>query len=113
MSDATSIRTKRLRTVAFAKIDDRDTGPVALFHVFSRDLDADGKQPVAAVQEVPLADIHPSLLPTFACREIASLWAARAREATSPSEALTAFEPLYTAISDGTWSPGRVFDERE
>jgi hypothetical protein len=111
MSDAPTTRTKRLRVVALDRIENG----VAHFNVFSRDLDAEGKQPIAAVQEVPYTDIHETLRETMALLGFASVWSNRygRLDAPSPAEVLESLKPLYEAIHDGTWTPGRAFEERD
>jgi len=113
MSDTGSptTKTKRLRTVSLVKIEDG----VAHFNIFSRELDANGKQTVAAVQQVLFEDIHPDLRAPLALVGFNSVWANRYNrlDDPSPEAVLESLKPLYEAIHDGSWSPGRVFDERD
>lgn len=111
MSDTPAAKTKRLRTVSLAKIE----AGVAHFNIYARELGADGKQAVAAVQQVPFDDIHETLRPTLALIGFNSVWANRYNRLDDPTPAavLESLKPLYEAIHDGSWTPGRVFDERD
>lgn len=88
---------------------------IASFNIYSPHFDAEGKQTVDRQKTFNYAALHDSLIPTLALQGVASALSNRHNrlDEWTPAIISDVFDKLVAELSDGTWTPGRTWDERE